>query len=190
MEISGKILLGRVGKPHGLKGHIRVNLSKDIKELLQPEALFILDNDSLLPYFIRETEVRSDGGLLIAFDDVDTPEQARKLTGKEMYVLEKHVAVEESDLHELIGYQLLDAAGEVLGQVVDVLEFPAQVMLEIRVAKTGNSGNKESSDRSGEETEEGPLVPLVEEWVVGIDHTIRQLQMDLPDGLLQIQDSE
>jgi 16S rRNA processing protein RimM len=70
--------------------------------------------------------------------------------------------------HEIIGYRLVDAALGALGEVTDVYELPQQAVIAMNY--------------QGKEV----LVPISDEIVLKANHTRKELEVNLPEGLLDI----
>lgn len=119
--------VGRVGKPHGLKGEVVVDFVTDrVDERTTPGAVLWAGD--------RRLEVRSarphQRKWLVSFDDVSDRSDAERLRG---LVLEA-IAIDDPDtvfVHELIGKTLVDQHGASHGAVTAVVENPASDLLEL-----------------------------------------------------------
>lgn len=77
--------IGKLGKPHGVKGEISFMFDDDVFDRVDADYL-VLDVDGILvPFFIEEYRFRSDESALMKFEDIDTQDKARDLTGDEVY---------------------------------------------------------------------------------------------------------
>ncbi len=115
---------------------------------------------------LREMRLHK-GRPLIRLDGVDDANAAQPLVGATLYVARADVtmAADEYFDEDLVGCVLVDAAdGRELGVVAAVEHFPAQDML--RVAS-------------------GAFVPLVREFVEGVDVAGKRIVVALPAGLLE-----
>ena len=77
--------IGRLGKPHGVKGELSFQYDDDIFDRVEADFL-ILDIDGILvPFFIEEYRFRSNEICLLKLCDIDTEERARELTGCDVF---------------------------------------------------------------------------------------------------------
>ena len=77
--------IGRLGKPHGIKGEVFFQFEDDIFDRVESEYL-ILDMDGILvPFFMEEYRFRSDYVALVKFQRIDSQERAAELTGANVY---------------------------------------------------------------------------------------------------------
>ena len=78
-------------------------------------------------------------------------------------------ADDEVYLHELVGMRVVHKDGAEAGEVVDLVELPQGIALDVRLAGT----------------ERTALVPYRPELVVGVDVPARTVTVDVPEGLLE-----
>lgn len=76
---------------------------------------------------------------------------------------------DEVYLHELVGMQVVHRDGTAAGEVVDVVELPQGLALDVRLAGGARTA----------------LVPYRPEMVVGVDVPARTVTVDVPEGLLE-----
>ena len=130
-----KVVLGKVGRVHGVSGWVRLNS-------------YTAPPDNILDYPLLRTELngkqgtlqidaslRQPKGLLVHFDGYDSPEVSRALTGKEVWVNSSELPDLESGTfywHELVGLEVINLQGEILGTVSDLLETGANDVLVVR----------------------------------------------------------
>ena len=146
--------VGRITKPHGVRGEVIVELVTDRTERAAAGSEFVTDRGPM-------TIVRSSphaGRWIVAFEGVNDREGAEALRG----VVLSAVAFEDPDalwVHELIGAAVVDTADRPLGVVAAVIANPASDLLELA---------------------DGGLVPV--RFVVS--HTTGRVVVDIPTGLL------
>lgn len=163
--------IGKLAASHGLKGDLVLqhNLGKRtaFKGL---ESIFIEDKkDSFLPYFIESAKIKSEDEVFIKLEGVNDKETARKLTPREVWLAEadfKKFAAKSSPI-SLLGYNIINE-GEDLGQILEVIEQPHQVLCSILF--------------NGKEA----LIPIHEESLEKVDAKNRRVYVVLPEGLLEI----
>ena len=106
------------------------------------------------------------------FCDVDTQDEARELTGCDVF-FPRHLA-DEDEGHlswaQIVGYTLVDAAtGRVVGEIESVDDSTMNLLFQVRTA-------------DGDEV----LVPAHEELIRNIDTEERRMELELPEGLLDL----
>lgn len=174
MNVPGprRLVVGRLRKPHGLKGEFTV-----FPLTSTPEAVFAAGStlmrvdlggteqgevvlESAKPYH-REWLVKFRG-----IADRDTLDSFRgHFLSAEVEAL-KAPEGDEVYLHELDGFAVRDEAGMALGLVTSQYELSNGLMLEVQ-------GPKREF-----------LLPYKKEFVVGVDRAGRVLTVRVPDGLL------
>lgn len=171
MHIDECFQLGYVIKRHGLSGEVSILLDVDIPQAYQElESVFVEINDKLVPFFIESLSLKGNKAI-VRFEDVDTADQAESLRGHKLFLpLKALPGLGEGQFyyHDIIGYQVVDAASGVVGEVKDVYASPNQDLLAV--------------DYQGKEI----LIPINDEIVQKADHTAREVRVTLPEGLLDI----
>jgi 16S rRNA processing protein RimM len=166
-----EVLVGRIGRPHGIGGEVSVAVLTD-----SPEARFVVGTDLVTEQDGRRdslhlASVRPDRDrLLVTFDGVTDRDQARQLAGVLLLAeVDPHEPTDDPDEfhdHQLIGLSAHHVDGGVLGTVTDVLHMPLQDVLVL--------------DHEGREV----LVPFVQAVVPIVDVASGSLTVDPPAGLL------
>jgi len=165
-----RLLLGRVLRPRGLRGEVYLYLYADPQDLPGEVVVFV----ALSPHLERPltlTDLRPYAGRVFRarFREVLDRTAASALTGLDLWVAEDALKTDEAELyaHELVGMEVVDEGGAVLGVVEEVYLYPAQDVLEIR---------------QGEKTF---LLPLVKAFVIEVQRKRRRVVVRLPEGLLE-----
>lgn len=162
--------IGRLGKPHGIKGEITFMFTDDVFDRVDAEYLIIEVDGILVPFFIDEYRFKSNETALMVFDGITTVEQARELTNCEVYFprsLSDH-SEDEMTWEEFVGYQITDLHEGSIGKIVDVDDATENVLFSV--------------DYKGNTI----LLPAAEELIVDIDHQKRIITTELPEGLLDL----
>lgn len=170
-----RLRVARVGKPHGVRGEVTVQLFTDDPEhRLAPGAELLRTPGQHTPD--RETSTLTVTSrrwkkaiCLLGFAEVDGRDAAEALRGSMLHV-EVPAETEDPDegwySHQIAGFACVDAEGTTLGRVLHLVTGAAQDLLVV-------------VDESGEET----MVPFVEELVPEVDAARRVVTLDPPDGL-------
>lgn len=163
------IKIGYFTKPHGIKGEISLTFSNDVFDRCDCAYMICEMGGILVPFFIEEYRFKSDTCALIKFEDVNTEEAAREFSGLEVFYPKEYLNEEElNDEYTwsyFIGFEVIDEVHGDLGKITHVDESTINILLQI--------------DRNGEEL----LMPAAEEFIIGIDHDNKILNVQLPEGL-------
>ena len=168
--------IGMFNKPHGIHGELQFTFSDDIFDRTEDCDYFVCLLDGIfVPFFIEEYRFRSDSTALVKLEGIDTAERARMFTNVDVYYPVKHAdTAEEGELswNFFIGFRMEDVNHGYLGEVVDVDTATVNTLFVV------------------EQEEEELLVPAQEEFIVGIDQEQRVITVDLPEGLLNLDECD
>ena len=118
--------IGRIGRPHGLRGEVAVTLVSNRPERLAPGSMFETDSGTL-----EVASARMHGHrCIIAFAHVGSREKAASLSGLVLWAAPIHDP-DELWVHDLIGAVVVDQSGVHRGLVQRVLANPACDLLEL-----------------------------------------------------------
>jgi 16S rRNA processing protein RimM len=168
-----QLVVGRVGRPHGLRGEVTVEVRTDDPDLRFANGKSLAtDPAEKGPLTVAGSRWHS-GRLLVRFAGHEDRDAAEALRDTVLAIdsgqLEPLEDPEQFYDHELIGLRVLTAGGEDVGTVCDVLHH-GQDLLVVEGAGT----------RAGAEI----LVPFVAAIVPEVDVTGGKLVIDPPAGLL------
>lgn len=166
------LVIGTIIKPHGIRGNLILKLNNlsfdDIKEM---ETVFLEIEGLPVPFFILEYSERGPDALLISLDDIDTEERARELSDCKVYLPSHCIDIKESSSHNMnamLGFEVIDETHGKLGVLVEVLELSLNSLMRI------TAGKKEI------------LLPLNDQFILGIDSIKKTISVQIPEGLLDI----
>jgi 16S rRNA processing protein RimM len=167
---GGLLAVGRIIRPHGLRGAVIVEVLSDVPGRFRPgsELLMTTPAGSLEPVMVTG-EGGSSGKALVQLEGIEDRDSAERLKGRVLYVPRDEageLAEGEYWPSELEGMAVLDDDGERLGSIEDVIEGAAQDLLVIR-------------DGFGNEI----LLPFVKEFVKGVDMGTRVVTVRLIEGM-------
>jgi 16S rRNA processing protein RimM len=163
--MSQQVIVGTVGRPHGLRGEVTVRPRTDrIEERFAVGAEFLLNGRALTVASHNLTQ----GRLVVAFVGVSDRVGAEALRGADLWATSDDEPLAEDEYADivLIGSKAVDPSGELLGEVIGVHHHPSQDLLVVRTA-------------AGER-----LVPFVTELVPEVDPANRRLVINPIPGLL------
>jgi 16S rRNA processing protein RimM len=122
---TSRLEVGRIGRAHGLRGELSVKLTTDRLERLEPGSVLHVDDRPLVVTAARRHGER----WLVSFEGVDDRTAAEALLGLLLTGEALPTEADELWVHELIGAQVRDRAGNDLGRVVAVEANPASDLL-------------------------------------------------------------
>ncbi len=131
------VVIGRLGRPHGVGGEIRAHpTGPTLASLAVGDRVEVIPPGDASPREVEILEIRhTPGSLLIRFAGADTRAAAAALTGSTIGVpVERRASLTEPDefyVTELIGCAVATGSEE-LGEVVDVYEGAANDALVVR----------------------------------------------------------
>ncbi|MBM6993066.1 MAG: 16S rRNA processing protein RimM [Prevotella sp.] len=164
--------IGRLGKPHGVRGEVTFQFNDDIFDQVDADYLILEIDGILVPFFMEEYRFRSDELALMKFEDIDTEDRARELTGCDVYFPRVHAEADEDHLtwSEIVGYQVMDAVSQqTVGTIVHVDDSTVNTLFEV---KTGEGNDL--------------LIPASDDMITDVDKRQRVITMEIPDGLLDL----
>ena len=171
MQKKDMYFLGKVLRPKGNSGEVKVFLDVDHPgEYQNLDAVFIEKRRDLVPYFIDSIHIESSKAN-IKFQDVDTADEAATLSGLLLYLPLDTLPQRSGNkfyFHEIIGFEVIDATLGTLGIIQDVLELPNNPLFQVV--------------HKGKEI----LIPVSDEFIRAVDRDHKKLNMDLPEGLVDI----
>jgi 16S rRNA processing protein RimM len=172
-----QLVVGRIGRAHGIKGEVSVEVRTDEPELrLAPGAVLATDPASAGPLTIATGRVHS-GRLMLRFEGVADRTAAEGLRGT-LLIAEVDPRQTPEDPEEFYDHQLIDldvvtADGREVGRIAEVTHLPYQDLLVVRRPDGGEV-----------------LVPFVSEIVPEIDLDEQRAVITPPPGLLDEADAE
>lgn len=167
------LLLGRVLRPHGVRGELRIEVLTDYPERIVPDREVFLgrtpdDPASTTAYRVLKARTHQQY-LILQLEGVPDRNAADLLRERFVMVpIEDAVPLEEGEfyLYQAIGLAVYTVEGEHLGEVTDVLETGANDVYVVQ----GPRGEI--------------LLPSIDECVIEIDIENRKMTVRLMDGLL------
>lgn len=158
--------IGRLGKAHGIKGEITMQVEDDIFDRTDADYLVLELDNIMVPFFIEEYYFKTDTTALIKFEGIDTLERAKEFANIDVYfprnIKDNSIDSEEEALSYpmLVGFQVND-----IGKIAYIDHQTENIMFEL---------------------EDGTLIPASEELIEDIDVPNKQIKMTIPEGLLDI----
>jgi 16S rRNA processing protein RimM len=157
--------IAKVLKSNGTDGGLLMGFRDiDPNEISLAEPVFI-DYDGLpVPFFIESLTPRGNGRALVRLNDITSLADAEEIVGRAVWADWEEEESDQAGFSDLVGWTVLGA-----GEVTDFVDIPANPCLEIQT-KNGTS----------------VLVPFHEDLILSVDPEARVLEMEIPDGLLDL----
>ena len=168
-----QLVVGRVGRPHGVRGDVVVDVRTDDPELrFAAGSVLRTEPAASGPLTVAAARWHS-GRLLVSFAGIMDRDEADELRGTFLVVDSSELADPDDPEYfrdyQLVGLDVLTVAGERVGKVSDVLHHGQDLLVIEGVG-----------ERRGGEI----LVPFVAALVPEIDVPAGRLVIDPPPGLL------
>ena len=163
--------IGRITKAHGLKGEVVFNFEDDIFDRVECPYLICEVEGILVPFFMEEYRFKTDSSALMKFEDIDSVEQAQRLLGSEVYFENKYIEEGDADevsLNYFIGFTIKDTDGATIGTITGIDDQTENWLFHVETVNAD------------------VLIPAHEDFIIEINHKDKIIEMDLPEGLLDL----
>lgn len=165
--------IGKLIKPHGVKGEISFLFENDIFDKADCPYLVCLIDNIFVPFFIEEYRFKGKDTALVKFEDIDSEEKARRLSGVEVFYPKKYFTEFSDDEIDyswsyFLGFKVVDSVFGKVGEIVAVDESTMNVLFCLEKP-------------SGEEL----IIPAAEDFIDRVDDENETLYLTLPDGLIE-----
>ena len=182
--------IAQVLKSNGTDGELVMGFREIAPEDINlQEPVFIMFDGLPVPFFIESFQKRGNTKALVRLTDICSQEDVEEIAGKAVYIEDESLAelsLEEDGYAALVGWMVLAPAeipdqvgndeeivGEdeemglyEVGEITDVIDIPNNPCIEV-------------------ETENGAvMIPLHEDFILGLDPENQEIIMQIPDGLL------
>ena len=164
--------LGKIVKKYSFKGELLAKLDTDEPDIYDNlEAIFIDLRGNLVPFFIESSQLHKSNLLRLKFEDVDTEADADALMKTELYLPLDLLPKLDGDkfyFHEVIGFKITDTNFGEVGILKGINDSTAQALFEI--------------DRDGIEI----LIPMNDEFIVKVNRKNKVIEVNTPEGLIDL----
>jgi 16S rRNA processing protein RimM len=160
------LAIGRVVRPHGVRGELRVEILTDFPEQLDRLTTVHIGPDAD-PFKIEGMRLHKEAALL-RLEGIDDRNAADALRGALVQIpLEEAVPLEEDEFyeHQIIGMAVVEQDGTYLGKVTQIITTGANDVFVV----IGPQGEL--------------LLPVIEEVILAIDLDADRMTVQVMDGL-------
>ncbi|MEY4892124.1 MAG: hypothetical protein RIQ34_736 [Bacteroidota bacterium] len=169
--MSTYIPIGKLIGPHGLQGELLLQHQLGKRSTLSGvKAIFIEDKKGqFLPWFIEKAQARNEAETLLKIEGISSKEQAQQLARKAVWLAEADFEKQAAKTApiKLLGYHIVENDQD-LGEILELIEQPHQILCRLQI--------------NGKDV----YIPLHEDSLQRIDHKKCIVQVELPEGLLDI----
>jgi 16S rRNA processing protein RimM len=164
------VALGRVLRSEGRDGRLKLRLSERGPTAFAGRTVYLKRENDLAAYEV-ESLVLDRNAYILKLKGIDTLEAADALAGREIYAAERDFRALAADRFydfQIIGSRVRTRAGAEVGTVASVLEAGGSVLLVVR------------------RRDEDVFVPFTAAICIKVDPEAREVVIDPPEGLLDL----
>ena len=172
--MEGYFQVGYVRKKQGFKGDVVVRLTADDPTPYQGlDAYFVEERGKALPFFVANSRLVKADEAIVRFEGVDSEPESQALVGRGLWLPESLLPELDDDqfyYHELPGFRVVNTGVESEMSLVQVVEYPAQDLFEIKVAGR----------------EQHVLIPVIDPFIERVDKPGRTIYLCAPEELYNL----
>lgn len=166
-----KLRVGVISSTHGVRGEVKVFPTTDNVNRFKKMKQVILDTGK------EELELQIEGVkffkqfAILKFKGIDNINDIEKYKGKELYVTRanaQRLGRNEYFIADLLGIQVTEDTGRVLGTLKDVIETGANDVYVVEM-----------------ENKKELLIPAIKQCILNVDVEAGQMEVHLLEGLLE-----
>jgi 16S rRNA processing protein RimM len=173
-EWNDMVLVGRIARPHGIRGHVFVNPETDFAEGRFARGATLWTRSARGDERLTVASTRMQGGRpVVAFEGLSSIDDVERLAGLELRVPEADLQPLDNGTyyqHQLIGCMVETISGEPVGVVTRVEGGAGRTLL----ALDGVRGEI--------------LIPFAVDICVDVDVVAKRIRVNAPEGLLELND--
>lgn len=163
------INIGSIVNTHGLKGEVKVKPQTHFADIrfAKGARMYRKQADEMQELIVRSAREHK-GMVLVCFEDFDDINQVEAWKGSALFIKEEQLEkLDEDEIYyrDLMKMQVQSVDKELLGQVVEIIETGANVVIRVQ-------GEKEL------------LVPYVKRFIKEVDMEKKLLTIEVLDGML------
>ena len=163
------LLLGKINKPHGLKGEVKIFSNTDFASLRYQKGhvVFILINNEYKPFKVHSFYKYKDYDV-VSFEDYLNINLINDLLGKNVYVKKSDATLPNNHYHysDLVNLKVINEEKEI-GIVKNVIHAPANDILRCETF------NHKTFD-----------IPFVNEFILDVNLSKKEIKVKLIEGIL------
>ena len=133
--------IGRLGKPHGIKGELSFMFSDDVFDRVDADYLVVETDGILVPFYIEEYRFRSDETALLKLEGIDTMDRAREFTNCDVFFPRELTDSNDEEMTwaQIVGFTLVDDIyNNVIGKILSVDDSTQNILFEVETPEGKN----------------------------------------------------
>ncbi|MDH6307583.1 16S rRNA processing protein RimM [Dysgonomonas sp. PFB1-18] len=163
--------IGKLVKPHGIKGEISFAFENDVFDRVDCPYLICRIDNILVPFFIKEYRFKGSETALITFEDIDSDRKALRMAGLDVYFPRKYYEEDSDENIEyswnfFIGFSVTDKLAGELGIIEAIDDKTLNTLFLIK------------------NEDEELIIPATEDFIEKVDPKKKVLYLNLPEGLI------
>lgn len=166
------IPIGKFTKYNRKTGALSLISKWSLPEKFEEEQVIFLEIDGgMVPFFPESISITGKTSAILSLEDYNTPEKAARLVGLELFLpreFEQYLNDEERFFEQITEFEVVDPRSGFSGKIRDIIRMPLQILLRV--------------EQQGDEI----LIPFAEDWIVSVNYKKKQIQMNLPEGLTEL----
>ena len=162
--------IGHFSRLHGFTGKLVISFINEDSSILTKNTTIWLDISGLVtPFKIQEIRSLNKNKLVLTLLNVNK-NKAEELKNKVVFVNPKDVDLPEKkfDKNNISGYELFSQQGVNLGHISEVIKIKNNNLIQIYI------------------NDNEVLLPLNEKNILFLDHSKKQIKLEIPDGLIEL----
>ena len=166
--------IGHFSRLHGYSGRLVISFINETPSILTKKITIWLNISGIMtPYKIQEIQQLNKNKLVLTLLNVNK-DKAEELKNKSVFINPKDVDLTEEkfDKNNITGYDLFSNEEENLGKVSAVIKIKNNNLIQIYINETE------------------VLLPFSEKTILVLDHSKKQIKLDIPDGLIELYTGE
>ena len=166
--------IGHFSRLHGYSGKLVISFIKENPSILTKKTTIWINVFGLItPFKIQEIQPLNKNKLVLTLLNVNK-DKAEELKNKSVFVNPKDINFREEkfDKNNISGYDLFSQKEENLGKVSAVIKIKNNNLIQIYINDTEI------------------LLPYNEKNILVLDHSKKQIKLDIPDGLIELYTGE
>lgn len=171
------VKIGKILKRKGFENEIIISM--DIQEDVEitisklPFLFIELQIGSKIPHRLLEIHPINNQQFSVIFDRIEEEKEINAIIGKDLWLPSDYshsLITSEWFDSPVIGFKVWNH-DQLVGEIIDVYVVDPQTLLSVK-----------------DHQEQEILIPLVEHWILSVDTDHQNIVMNLPEGLLSIED--
>jgi len=162
------LLLGKIVKPHGLKGEVKIFSHTDFASLryTKDHVVFCFIDNKYKPLTVNSF-FKQGMFDVVSFKEYPNIESIKELLGKEVFINKEDALLPKNYYHysSLVGCNVIDN-NKVIGKVIEVIDYPANFVIRC-------INDKKTFD-----------IPFVDEFILNVDINKKEIKVKLIEGIL------